>query len=112
MKKLVRDKIPEIVGDKQQVEIERVTGNVHKSYLRSKIIEEERELWAASVDHVQYSSDRDRDRVKEEAADLITAILALCNAHGLCWKEVEAEIVRKGKEKGGFGGGFVMEFAE
>ena len=113
MKKLVRDKIPEIVGKPA----EQVCGNEYKSYLRKKVIEEEKELWNASIYYVEAARstpnlEAERALVKEEAADLITATLALCNAHGLCWEEVEEEIARKGKEKGGFGGGFVMEFSE
>lgn len=111
MKKLVRDKVPDIIGATRQFEVERVNGNTYKSYLRKKVIEEEKELWAASLADTEFPSEHRTD-VKEEAADLITVVLALCNAHGLCWEEVEEEIVRKGKEKGGFGGGFVMEFSK
>lgn len=100
MRKLVRDKVPELLGRSA----EKVTGSLLRSYLKDKIAEEAGELINAAT----FPSDR--EKVKEEAGDLISAILALCNFNGLCWEEIEGEVVRKGKEKGGFGAGFVMEF--
>lgn len=106
MKKLVRDRIPELSGKRA----ERVVGEEYKSYLIYKIDEEIGELSQSSLQHRAFPEQEVfRNSVKEEAADSITAIIALCNTHGLCWEEIEKEIKRKGKEKGGFGAGFVIE---
>lgn len=104
MRKLVRDRIPEITGRKP---VQVATEDVLISYLDMKIMEEANELRQASFLNLDPSYP---GNVKEEAADLITAVLALCNAHGFCWEEIEEEIKRKAKEKGGFGAGYVMEF--
>lgn len=106
MKKLVRDRIPELSGRP----FERVEGREYKSYLRMKLIEESKELWEASLDQVMGVDEPLKTSVLEETSDLITAALALAQAHGHCWEEIQQEIERKAKEKGGFGGGFVMEF--
>lgn len=73
MKKLVRDRIPELVGR----EAEQITGPKLRLFLKHKIIEE----------LLEYGENPSN----EEAADTIIAFLALCNFDGLCWEEVEAE---------------------
>lgn len=103
MKKLVRDKIPEIVGRGA----EKVEGKEYRIYLEEKLIEELYELGKETE-----KKDKNYLHLLEEFGDSFTVLLALANFHGICWEEVEKEIVRKGKEKGGFGGGFVMEFSE
>ena len=103
MRKLVRDRIPELMG-KKPVQIAR--GDNYRAYLSLKLQEEINELRQASIFDLNPAFPHN---VKEEAADVITVVLALANAHGFCWEEIEEEIVRKGKEKGGFGAGFVME---
>jgi len=104
MKKLVRDKIPQILGHKAEV----VTGDNYRAYLSLKIDEEKNELRQASFFDLNA---RYPENVKEEAADVITAVLALCKTHGFTPEDVQKEIERKTAEKGGFDAGYVMEFS-
>lgn len=101
MKKLVRDRIPELSGKR----VEKVKGNELLQYLHMKLREESTELLEATFFDDPISS----KKIKEELGDVVTVVISIANAHGFCWEEIEEEIKRKGKEKGGFGAGYVME---
>jgi predicted house-cleaning noncanonical NTP pyrophosphatase (MazG superfamily) len=101
MKKLVRDRIPEIL----KRTAEKVSGETLNKYLNRKIGEE-------ITEYLEAVKEKDFSKMTEEAADVVSVMIAIFNKDGLCWEEIEKEIVRKSKEKGGFGGGFVMEFPE
>lgn len=101
MKKLVRDRIPELSGKRA----ERVSGKELNGFLARKVEEE-------VTEYLEAVKEKDFKQMTEEAADVVSVMLAIFSKDGLCWEEIEEEIKRKGKEKGGFGGGFVMDFED
>jgi predicted house-cleaning noncanonical NTP pyrophosphatase (MazG superfamily) len=93
--KLVRDLIPQVIeASGKQAITTSVTNEDLVSALLLKIDEEVREVLSA-----------DGDQVLEEIADVYEVLLALANAAGSTWTEIESIAEKKRVERGGFSGG-------
>ena len=97
--KLVRDKIPTRIAERQEAEItKKVPPKVVKGFLTSKLIEEALEI-------------RDADTPEKkliEVADLYEVVRALAQAEGLTMREVETQAQIKREKTGGFEEGLVL----
>ena len=98
MKKLVRDKIPEILTEKNRNhKIETLTDDQqYLSALHEKLTEEVGEF-------IQASNNQDDEKTKEELADLLEVIDALYQLKNYDQREIEAVRLKKKSELGGFG---------
>jgi len=97
MKKLVRDKIPEILVKKNR-DHKTKTLTDDQQYLlalHDKLIEEVDEF-------IQASSSKDDERTKEELADVLEVIDALYKLKNYDANEIEALRLKKKSERGGF----------
>lgn len=92
--KLVRDRVGEELAGAGGVRVLRVGGGELEALLRAKIVEEAMEL-AAGGD-------------VEEAADLLEALYEWLRVRGVDVGVVEEARLRKRRERGGFGGGYVV----
>lgn len=87
--KLVRDKIPEIIKDKDGVCVfHTATEQEYHQKLSEKLEEEVREFIASET--------------IEEAADIMEVIYSFGQIHGYTLEEVEAKRLQKKAAKGGF----------
>ena len=87
--KLVRDKIPEIIRSNGKVPIMHFASNEeYKKRLKAKLQEEVTEFL--------------EDSNKEELADILEVIYALCNLYGFDKNELEKTRKDKIKKRGGF----------
>ncbi|HNQ31783.1 MAG TPA: nucleoside triphosphate pyrophosphohydrolase [Candidatus Woesebacteria bacterium] len=94
--KLVRDKIPDIIREEGRTPRTRVVrAKAYKQALLQKLQEEVDELSAAPS--------------KEEAADVLEVLHALCLAYGIPLSEVEKVRKAKVRKRGGFSRGIVLE---
>lgn len=87
--KLVRDKIPEIIKQKSKIPITHIADD--KEYwqkLKEKLLEE--------VDEFQ------KKDTKEELADILEVIYAICDLKKIDKEELEVLRKKKAKERGGF----------
>jgi predicted house-cleaning noncanonical NTP pyrophosphatase (MazG superfamily) len=94
--KLVRDKIPEIVKKEGQIPVIRVANK--KEYwqaLKQKLKEEVEEFLKRSN--------------KEELADILEIIYAICDFKKIDKKELEKLRKKKAKERGGFKKRIILE---
>ena len=90
--KLVRDKIPEIIGaDGGDPNVRTLNDEEYTASLKAKLIEEVDELLTAPV-----------EKRTEEVADVIEVLQAMVQNYGLKWDAVEVECLRKRGERGGF----------
>lgn len=97
--KIVRDKIPNRIAQRQEAEITRaVPTQVAKGFLVSKVLEEALELRNAT----------DRGAKVMELADLFEVIRALARADNIPVEEVISEAEGKRKKSGGFDDGLVL----
>ena len=97
MKKLVRDKIPEILIAKG-IEIKTRILNDNKEYLSAlhdKLVEEVNEFLEAS-------EDTNENRIKEELADMLEIIDAICKHKKYTLKSIEKIKKQKLLDRGGF----------
>jgi predicted house-cleaning noncanonical NTP pyrophosphatase (MazG superfamily) len=97
--KLVRDKIPEKIDQRQEMRVTRkIEGNLRKGFLLSKLIEEALEVREAS----------DQSQKIEELADLYEVFRAIAEAEGVALETIcQAADQKKGKA-GGFEQGLVL----
>lgn len=103
MKKLVRDKIPELTGQKATYAS---TAEEMLELLCEKLIEEAYEVRAA-----QRTTD-DRKLVVDELADVFTVFSTLSKLLRVSNQELMQAVVEKAKAKGVFTSGAVMEFPD
>ena len=69
--------------------------------LRAKLLEEAEEAWSAP----------DR-QLRSELGDVLEVLRALATAHGMSWKDVEAEAARKRDERDGFDRRIFLEYVD
>ena len=87
--KLVRDRIPEIIGKSGKTPVTRVLdADEYRAELRRKLLEETNEYLESGE--------------LEELADILTVLRALCKADGHTADELEAAYAHKLHERGGF----------
>ncbi len=100
MKKLVRDKIPEmIVAKGEKAVFYRAEGSEYREALWLKLFEECEEFRIAG----------DRQNAAEEAADVLEVITAICRLNGVTMAEVAACGEKKRQQRGGFDEGYILE---
>ncbi|MBD8068802.1 nucleoside triphosphate pyrophosphohydrolase [Bacillus sp. PS06] len=91
--KLVRDRIPEIIGKTGKTFTTRILSNdEYMEELRKKTYEELEE----------YMNTTDRDSALEELADVLEILHALAEGHGSSIDEVERIRKEKAESRGGF----------
>ena len=97
MKKLVRDNIPAILKKNNLVYKAKVLINDrhYLSALHEKLIEEVDEL-------IEASNTKPDEKVKEEVADVLEVVNALCQLKNYDLNEIETYRLRKKEQKGGF----------
>lgn len=100
MKKLVRDKIPEmIVAKGEKAVFYRAEGAEYRQALWLKLLEECEEFRSAD----------DRQNLTEEAADVLEVITAICCLNGVTMDEVAACAEKTRQQRGGFDEGYILE---
>lgn len=98
-KKLVRDKIPEIIETGGKTCKTRILSNdEYIAALEAKLNEEVAEYQA--------------DKNLEEMADVLEVLQAICIARGYSLEELEALRAKKGDERGGFAEKIFLEYVE
>ncbi len=94
--KLVRDRIPEIIRSKGKTPIIHIASDEeYEKKLRAKLQEE--------VD--EFLQDPD----KEELADILEVIYALCDLYGVSRDKLEEFRAKKARERGGFKKKVILE---
>ena len=102
-KKLVRDKIPEIIAEQgKKVNFRTLEGDELKKALKAKVVEEANELAKAET----------KEQLLDEIADLQEVITALRIAYALKFYEAEDVRVTKAYKKGRFINGYFLESTE
>lgn len=100
--KLVRDKLPNLLKERG---ITFRKGKEGERYylLRTKLLEEVAELYAAAAD---------KDQILKELADIYEALMAIGYAHDIPPMAIITQAVEKNKARGGFDDLMVMEIDE
>lgn len=94
--KLVRDRIPEIIRENGETPITHVAeGEEYDQWLGEKLVEEA----------CEFAEDGTRD----ELADVLEVVYAVCEHRGIEWGEIERMRAEKADERGGFADGIVLE---
>ncbi len=96
MKKLVRDKIPEIIeksGKKAIIHI--ADNNEYWNSLKDKLIEEANEFI--------------NNNTQEELADILEVIYSICNYKNFDVNNIEKIRVKKAEERGGFKNKIILD---
>jgi predicted house-cleaning noncanonical NTP pyrophosphatase (MazG superfamily) len=97
--KIVRDKIPERIAQRQEAEITRqIPSSLKKGFLTSKLLEE-----ALEVRNAQTPEEK-----RAELGDLLEVVRALIKTEGFTLDEVIVEADLKKKKAGGFDQGLVL----
>jgi len=97
--KIVRDKIPERIAQRQEAEVTRqIPASLKKGFLTSKLLEE-----ALEVRNAQSA-----DEKRTELGDLLEVVRALIKSEGFTLEEVIVEADRKKQKAGGFDQGLVL----
>lgn len=96
MKKLVRDKIPDILNDDHKFEV--LSNEDYRATLRDKIIEEATEVKTADT----------RANLVEELGDLEEVIRAILDDASITYEEMDSLRQAKINQKGKFSQKFVM----
>lgn len=97
--KLVRDKIPEKIADRQEMDLSKpLSGKLLVPFLIAKLFEESLEVRGASSD----------TELRAELADLYEVLISLVKACGLTIPEIELEAQLKREKAGGFDKGLVL----
>ncbi len=92
--KLVRDRIPEKISEREDVLVVQYTGEDKEAVLLAKIVEEAAELAATSS--------------LEEAADLLEALHEWLKTKNYGWEDLERARKKKRELLGGFEKGYVV----
>lgn len=97
--KLVRDKIPEIIKKKtNRVESHTANEKEYREKLKAKLLEEVNEFLTSEK--------------KEELADILEVIYAICEEKNINREEIEKIRINKLKERGGFTKKIILDEAE
>ena len=96
MKKLVRDKIPDIISDDAQFDV--LSNDDYRLSLRDKIVEEATEVKSAET----------RANLVEELGDLEEVIRAILEDASITYEEMDSLRQAKINQKGKFAQKFVM----
>ncbi len=96
--KLVRDRVPLELKGRDNIVVRRVEGSELITALKAKIVEEALELICATQ----------RDRIIEEAADLLEALEEYLRIVGVDLNEVQRVKIEKKERLGGFREGLVV----
>jgi len=92
-RKLVRDRIPEIIEDEGKKAVKTTLQKAEREYfLRLKLLEEAHELFRA----------KDSDEFAKEAADVLEVIMALADHHSVPMARVEETRIKRAKARGAF----------
>ena len=95
-KKLVRDKIPDIIKKSGKKPVTRIANyDEYKKALREKFLEEAKEFYESGE--------------KEEIADLLEVIYSILKSEGLSLKEIEGIRKKKAKKRGSFDKKIILE---
>jgi predicted house-cleaning noncanonical NTP pyrophosphatase (MazG superfamily) len=96
LNKLIRDGIPAICqADGITLELQTLAGDQLNAALKDKLVEEAREAQTAPTP----------DKTREELADLLEVIHALCQQLGISLTDIENIRQAKRRKRGGFDGG-------
>ncbi|MEA3293097.1 MAG: nucleoside triphosphate pyrophosphohydrolase [Patescibacteria group bacterium] len=91
-KKLIRDKIPEIIeSNNGKYELRIMKENEFKKELRQKLIEESKEVIKAN-----------KKELEKELADVLEIIKSIAESEDICFKIIEKEQKARRKERGNF----------
>ncbi len=96
MGKLVRDKIPEIIRKNGKVAFTHKASEKEYSEMLNKKLKEETNEFIA-------------DENKEELADILEVIDAICHLKNIDKKELEKIKLKKRRERGGFMEGIILD---
>jgi predicted house-cleaning noncanonical NTP pyrophosphatase (MazG superfamily) len=100
--KLVRDRIPEIIGSRGDRAVTRVLDEAaYRDALLAKLVEEAQEASVA----------RDEE-LPAELADVLEALHALAKTLGMSWEQLLALAADKRTRRGGFDGRLFLEYVE
>lgn len=100
--KLVRDRIPEIIGAEGHQPVTRALDHTgYQAALRGKLVEEAREAESAP-----------EGQLALELADVLEVLQALASAYGMSWEDVLSEAERKRAERGGFDRRIFLEYVD
>ncbi|WP_125588424.1 nucleoside triphosphate pyrophosphohydrolase [Companilactobacillus jidongensis] len=100
MKKLVRDKVPDIAGDKAEFDI--LSNDDYRTSLRDKLVEEAKEVQAADT----------RANLVEELGDLEEVMRAILDDASITYEEMDSIRQSKVMQRGKFEEKYVMKFNE
>jgi predicted house-cleaning noncanonical NTP pyrophosphatase (MazG superfamily) len=93
--KLVRDRIPEIIGSRGDRAVTRVLDEAaFRDALLAKLVEEAQEATGAVV-----------EELPAELADVLEVLQVLAKALGMCWEQLLALAADKRTRRGGFDDG-------
>jgi predicted house-cleaning noncanonical NTP pyrophosphatase (MazG superfamily) len=100
--KLVRDRIPEIIGSHGDRAVTRVLDEAaYRDALLAKLVEEAREASGARG-----------EELRAELADVLEVLQALAKALGMSWEQLLALAANKRIRRGAFEGRIFLEYVE
>jgi predicted house-cleaning noncanonical NTP pyrophosphatase (MazG superfamily) len=100
--KLVRDRIPEIIGSHGDRAVTRVLDEAdYRDALLAKLVEEAREASSARA-----------EELPAELADVLEVLQALAEALGMTWEQLLAVAANKQTRRGAFEGRIFLEYVE
>lgn len=100
MKKLVRDKIPDIAGDKAEFEV--LSNDDYRTSLRDKLVEEAKEVQVADT----------RANLVEELGDLEEVMRAILDDASITYEEMDSIRQSKVMQRGKFEEKYVMKIKD
>lgn len=97
MKKLIRDRIPEIIQSKWEVANITLVEDWNELFalLLEKVLEEAQEVVESQWD-------------PNEIADLVEVLMSLIKFQGITWDEIESLRTEKYEKRGGFGQWYIL----
>jgi predicted house-cleaning noncanonical NTP pyrophosphatase (MazG superfamily) len=100
--KLVRDRIPEIIGSRGDRAVTRVLDEAdYRDALLAKLVEEAREASSARA-----------EELPAELADVLEVLQALAKALGMTWEQLLALAANKRTQRGAFERRIFLEYVE
>lgn len=100
MKKLVRDKVPDIAGDKAEFDI--LSNDDYRTSLRDKLVEEAKEVKISDT----------RANLVEELGDLEEVMRAILDDASITYEEMDSIRQSKVMQRGKFEEKYVMTFED
>src|SRR4030042_6405133 len=102
-KKLIRDRIPEIITEKgKKSKTSELSNEKFITYLKRKVVEEARELMEAKT----------KEEIADEIADILELIDYIEREYGLMREEILKLKEKKKKERGGFDKKLFLEYVD